>query len=62
MFALQNELLADWYDNVEARGIKFQPKPSGAGAFPTAADRLDLDEQMNADHDAFAEPTAEDKP
>lgn len=47
MFALQNELLADWYDNVEARGIDFQAKPSGPSAFPTASDRLDLDIRMN---------------
>lgn len=53
MFALQNELLADWYDNVEARGVTYQPKPSGAGAFPTAADRLELDEKMEADDSGF---------
>ena len=46
MFALQNELLADWYDNLEARGTGFQPKPSGPGAFPTASERLELDRQL----------------
>ncbi|RSZ62420.1 rRNA maturation RNase YbeY [Corynebacterium hylobatis] len=43
MFALQNELLADWYDDVTRRGVKYQPKPSGAQAFPSAADRAELD-------------------
>jgi probable rRNA maturation factor len=43
MFALQNELLAEWYDDVTRRGVKYQPKPSGAQAFPSAADRADLD-------------------
>ena len=44
MFALQNELLADWYDDVARRGVEYQPKPSGAQAFPSAADREALDE------------------
>ncbi|AGF73082.1 rRNA maturation RNase YbeY [Corynebacterium halotolerans] len=44
MFGLQNELLADWYDDVAKRGIRYQPKPTGPQAFPTAADRLALDE------------------
>ena len=44
MFALQNELLADWYDDVKKRGITYQPKPAGAQAFPSAADRQALDE------------------
>lgn len=44
MFALQNELLADWYDDLKRRGLEFQPKPTGAQAFPSAADRLALDE------------------
>ncbi|MGO2057643.1 MAG: rRNA maturation RNase YbeY [Candidatus Corynebacterium faecigallinarum] len=39
MFALQNEILADWYDSQEERGVSFGPKPSGAAAFPSAADR-----------------------
>ncbi|MDT9409295.1 rRNA maturation RNase YbeY [Corynebacterium rouxii] len=43
MFALQNELLQDWYAHCERRGIEFQPKPSNAGAFPSAADRAELD-------------------
>lgn len=46
MFALQNELLADWYDDLTHRGVKYQPKPTGAGAFPTAADREALDEMI----------------
>lgn len=49
MFALQNELLADWYDDVDRRGVVYQPKPTGPGAFPTAADRLELDQTMIAD-------------
>ncbi|CAB0657223.1 rRNA maturation RNase YbeY [Corynebacterium diphtheriae] len=43
MFALQNELLQDWYTYCARRGIEFQPKPSNAGAFPSAADRAELD-------------------
>ena len=46
MFSLQNELLADWYDSLAARGIKYQPKPTGAHAFPSAADREELDRMM----------------
>ena len=46
MFALQNEILADWYDDVSRRGKKFPPKPTGPQAFPSAADRADLDEQL----------------
>lgn len=42
MFALQNELLADWYEDVDKRGVTYQPKPSGPGAFPSAADREQL--------------------
>ena len=61
MFALQNELLADWYDNLEARGVAYQPKPSGPGAFPTAADRLELDEQMEHAEDFSAQhPVGDD--
>jgi probable rRNA maturation factor len=41
MFALQNEILANWYDSQEERGVSFAPKPTGAGAFPTAAERDD---------------------
>ncbi|AKK03633.1 rRNA maturation RNase YbeY [Corynebacterium epidermidicanis] len=33
MFALQNEILSEWYENSE------QDKPQGAQAFPSAADR-----------------------
>ncbi|QDZ43017.1 rRNA maturation RNase YbeY [Corynebacterium sp. sy039] len=43
MFALQNELLRDWYADCQRRGVSYQPKPSGAGAFPSAADRAQLD-------------------
>lgn len=46
MFSLQNELLADWYDNLSERGLSFQPKPSGPKAFPDAAERADLDKQV----------------
>lgn len=42
MFALQNELLADWYEDVDKRGVTYQPKPTGPGAFPSAADREQL--------------------
>lgn len=43
MFALQNELLADWYDDLTRRGVEYQPRPTGPWAFPTAADREALD-------------------
>lgn len=46
MFGLQNELLADWYDDVKERGLSFQPKPSGPQAFPDAAERANLDKQV----------------
>ncbi|WP_342318212.1 rRNA maturation RNase YbeY [Corynebacterium mayonis] len=46
MFALQNEILADWYDDLSARGVSYQPKPTGAHAFPSAADRDMLDRKM----------------
>ncbi|GAB3945344.1 rRNA maturation RNase YbeY [Corynebacterium tapiri] len=48
MFALQNEILADWYDELAAQGTTFHPKPSGPKAFPSAADRQDLDQQMES--------------
>ena len=41
MFALQNEILANWYDSQQERGVQFAPKPTGAAAFPSAADRDD---------------------
>ncbi|MCQ4621123.1 rRNA maturation RNase YbeY [Corynebacterium sp. CCUG 71335] len=43
MFGLQNEILADWYDDLSARGIEYQPKPDGRHAFPSGADRQELD-------------------
>lgn len=46
MFARQNEILAEWYDSLKERGLSFQPKPTGAQAFPSAADRAALDEQV----------------
>lgn len=49
MFALQNGLLADWYDDVERRGADFPAKPINPGAFPSAADREQLDEQLGGD-------------
>ena len=56
MFALQNEILADWYDDLARRGVAYQPKPSGAHAFPSAADRDELDKRMkHADNDGAAE-------
>ncbi|PRQ10895.1 rRNA maturation RNase YbeY [Corynebacterium sp. 13CS0277] len=48
MFATQNEILADWYDSLAERGITFEPKPSNPGAFPTAADRARLDDEVLA--------------
>lgn len=44
MFALQNEVLADWYDHLAHNDVTYQPKPSGKHAFPTAADREQLDQ------------------
>lgn len=49
MFALQNELLQDWYTYCARRGVEFQPKPSNAGAFPSAADRAELDKLVPGD-------------
>ncbi|QPK82806.1 rRNA maturation RNase YbeY [Corynebacterium qintianiae] len=46
MFSLQNEILADWYDSLARRGVEYQPKPTGAQAFPSAADRDELDRRM----------------
>lgn len=46
MFALQNEILAEWYDDLAARGVEYQPKPAGTHAFPSAADREELDRKM----------------
>lgn len=46
MFALQNELLADWYDNLKQRGLEYHPRPTGPGAFPSAADREALDDKL----------------
>lgn len=46
MFSLQNELLADWYDDLAARGVSYQPKPSGPKAFPDAAERANLDKEV----------------
>ncbi|WP_018296054.1 rRNA maturation RNase YbeY [Corynebacterium lubricantis] len=43
MFALQNEVLADWYDYLTQKDVSYQPKPAGKHAFPTAADREALD-------------------
>lgn len=43
MFSLQNELLRDWYEDTKRRGVTYQPKPTGPGAFPSAADRAELD-------------------
>lgn len=48
MFALQNELLADWYDSLASRGVEYPEKPTNAHAFPTAADRDELDKLMRA--------------
>ena len=64
MFALQNELLMDWYAYCADRHIEFQPKPTGPGAFPSAADRAELDKQLAVDNNpagqggipAIAEP------
>ena len=46
MFALQNDILRSWYKDVATQGIQFQPQPHNEGAFPSAADRKRLDEQM----------------
>ena len=43
MFALQNELLADWYDDVARRGVEYQPKPPARRPSrppPTALDEI----------------------
>ena len=46
MFGLQNELLADWYEDLDSRGVSYQPKPSGPKAFPDAAERAELDKEV----------------
>lgn len=46
MFALQNELLRDWYADNERQGISFGPRPSNPGAFPSAAERAELDKRV----------------
>lgn len=46
MFGLQNELLADWYEDLAARSVSYQPKPSGPKAFPDAAERAELDKEV----------------
>lgn len=48
MFALQNEVLADWYDSLSARGLEYQEKPENRHAFPSAADRDELDQLMKS--------------
>lgn len=48
MFALQNELLSAWYDDLERRAVSYQPKPSSPGAFPNAADRAQLDRELES--------------
>lgn len=48
MFALQNGLLADWYDDIDRRGADFPDKPLTPGAFPSAADRARLDDPGDA--------------
>lgn len=46
MFSLQNDLLSSWYQDCERRGVRFQPRPVGPGAFPSAAERADLDQRL----------------
>ncbi|MEJ5920180.1 MULTISPECIES: rRNA maturation RNase YbeY [unclassified Corynebacterium] len=38
MFKIQNGLLADWYDDIETRGVEFPAKPITPAAFPSGAD------------------------
>lgn len=52
MFALQNELLAAWYDS----GGAYEPKPSGPEAFPNAADRDDAPPTTGGSLPAVGEP------
>ncbi|MDN8623813.1 MULTISPECIES: rRNA maturation RNase YbeY [Corynebacterium] len=63
MFALQNDILADWYTDLEERGVSYGPKPTGPGAFPTAADREALDQDMikSTVGGMIAEPADRDK-
>lgn len=61
MFGLQNEILADWYDQLSIQGTEFHPKPSGPQAFPSAADRELLDEKTaDGSVPAIAEPRSEE--
>lgn len=57
MFGLQNEILADWYDDLSVNGTQFHPKPTGPQAFPSAADRQRLDDHVpGTPVPAIAEP------
>ncbi|AZA14062.1 rRNA maturation RNase YbeY [Corynebacterium choanae] len=49
MFGLQNTILRAWYDHLAETGETYHPRPDNEQAFPTAADRLDLDRQMAED-------------
>ncbi len=61
MFGLQNEILADWYDDCRKRGVSYQPKPSGPKAFPDAAERARLDQEVpGGGIPPIAEPAGED--
>lgn len=44
MFSLENELLSDWYDDLQQRNVNYGPKPSGPDAFPSTARRADVAE------------------
>lgn len=55
MFALQNEILVNWYDSQKERGVSFGPKPSGAAAFPSASD-AGTDRWVNPVPPPFSEP------
>lgn len=58
MFALQNEILVNWYDSQTERGVSFGPKPSGAAAFPSASDSAG-DRWVNPVPPPFSEPADE---
>ncbi|MDY6050766.1 MAG: rRNA maturation RNase YbeY [Corynebacterium sp.] len=46
MFALQNDILHSWYEDLARQGIQYQPRPNNVGAFPSASDRKLLDDLL----------------
>ena len=56
MFSLQNELLADWYDDLSQRDVHYGPKPTGPDAFPSTSRRADIAEDRGGLDTSEADP------